>query len=103
MRIFEASGARQGLDLVRRHRPGVVVLDLEASSEAGAGGETTVRERYTAASAPSEASLLLLSNAPRSLSPAEGHRVVSKPYHYAPLIRTIEELLENSIAAERSK
>ena len=103
MRIFEASGARQGLELVRRCHPEVVVLDLETDSDTEGEAEGAVREQYGAASAESEASLVLLSSAPRRLPAAEGQRIVSKPYHYAPLIRTIEELLEHSIAAERSK
>jgi CheY-like chemotaxis protein len=98
IKTLEAGGARQGLELVRRYRPEVVVADLESEGEA----ERAVRQQYGDVSAAHHASLVLLANAPRRPFAAQGQRVVSKPYHYAPLIRTIEELLGHSVAAERS-
>jgi CheY-like chemotaxis protein len=87
---FEAAGARQGLDMLRRHQPSVVVLDLE-SDEAD---DETIRRQIDDQSRESQAAVIFLGVTSRPPDePAEGH-VIRKPYHYAPLIRTIEGLLE---------
>lgn len=90
--IFEASEARQGLSLVRRHHPHVVVLDLDATD----AHEETVQAEYAAESAAADVPLVILGRA-REYSPKlPDDRVVAKPYHYAPLIRKIEQLVEQN-------
>jgi CheY-like chemotaxis protein len=86
LRIFEADAADRGLELAREHRPDVIVLDVESEQAAGAaledqfGDET--REQHT--------SLVILGKA-RRCGPAASTRF-AKPYHFAPLVHTIEQL-----------
>jgi DNA-binding response OmpR family regulator len=89
MRIYAASRARRGLELARRHHPDVIVLDLDA-------GDSAPEELWAPFAEPSgghAARLIVLGGmCHRRRSPAGGE-FVSKPYHYAPLVRRIEELL----------
>jgi CheY-like chemotaxis protein len=113
--IFEAAGAEAGLELCRRHRPEVVVLDLDSA----AGRDDDVRAEFESQAVSNSASLVLLRTVYRLDAPHETGRsglpsrasrpaggadsqdratrsvptTISKPYHYAPLVRTIEELL----------
>lgn len=94
-RVLEASRAQQGLELAREHRPDVIVLDLEidaASSEALAAD-------FNAEAQAHPASLVLLGSARRVRETCPGGQFVNKPYHYAPLIRKIESLLEGAAKA----
>lgn len=90
VRILAASRNEQGLALAREHQPDLIVLDLEvddAQTESVHGG-------FAAASAEHDTPVVMLGNArrrPRGVPPG---RFMSKPYHYAPLIRKIEELLD---------
>jgi CheY-like chemotaxis protein len=97
LRILEATEARQGLELARRHHPGVIVLDLETES----ADDDAVRDQYDVQSTREGASLVVLGRSVRS-APARG-AVVSKPYHFAPLIRKIEELLDLEVPRERTQ
>ena len=77
-----------GLDLLRAQRPGVVVLDLEAAEDQ----EAALGEFDTAAESVAGRLVILGSlGAPGDSQ----HRpsFFSKPYHFAPLIHKIEELL----------
>lgn len=88
-KVLEATGAEQGLHLARKHQPDVIVLDLEidrAASEPIASG-------FSAQSARHQTPLVLLGNARRLRQTFPAGQFVAKPYHYAPLIRKIEELL----------
>jgi PleD family two-component response regulator len=87
LRIFEADEPEQGLALAREHRPDVIVLDLDA--EAAEHGQLEVE--YSAEAAGRSASLVLLGRKQRSIRSA-GTRGISKPYHFAPLVHTIELL-----------
>ena len=89
---FEACEGRQGLELARQHHPGVIVLDMETVPYADA--ET--RAGFGAQSRHDNTSLVMLASARRDTVGLPVGRVVSKPYHYGPLIRTIEELLHGS-------
>jgi CheY-like chemotaxis protein len=90
--IFEAREARQGVELARQHQPGVIVLDLEAES----ADDEQVRDQYDAASRDHDARLVILGRARRYDQVLPKDRVLAKPYHYAPLVRTIERLLGSS-------
>ncbi len=87
MEILEASRAEQGLELARRHTPDLIVLDLEmeTASEGLPAG-------FEAASSSGRTPMVLLGSARRD-GGAPHRQYVSKPYHYGPLIRRIEELL----------
>lgn len=94
VRIFEADGAEQGLELCRQHHPEVVVLDLDSE----AADDERVRGEYQSQADAGESSLVVLGTVrrhdPPHVAPPAPGRFVPKPYHYAPLVRTIEELLD---------
>jgi len=89
VQTWEATEARRGVELARQHHPQVIVLDLEA----GDADQEEIRDQYQAESREHDVYLLVIG---RSLSyerilPKD--RILAKPYHYAPLVRTIEALL----------
>jgi CheY-like chemotaxis protein len=86
LRIFEADAAAAGLELAREHQPDVVVLDVEAE----AADPAAMSEQLTANSPEHPPELIVLGKFRRQSSPA-GH-VISKPYHFAPLVHKIEQL-----------
>jgi CheY-like chemotaxis protein len=88
LRILEASAADQGLEMARRHQPDLIVLDLEVD----AANARAVTGEFASYSGPGSTPLVLLGSARRSGDALPG-TFVAKPYHYAPLIRKIEQLL----------
>ena len=89
-RILSASRAEQGLQLAQEHHPDVIVLDLEFSKTS----DEDLCEPFARETDASSAQLVILGFTRR---PREGNSMgefVSKPYHYAPLIRRIEQLLD---------
>ena len=89
VRTFSASRAGRGLELAREHRPDLIVLDLETEGP-------SLREECIPFAAQSQANrtpLVLLGSIRRDLSSLPAGEFVPKPYHYGPLIRRIEELL----------
>ncbi len=87
---FEACDARAGLDLAREVQPQVIVLDLEADDAT----DSDVRSGYSDEVDQQHGYLVLLGNVRGHQTPRAA--TVSKPYHYGPLIRTIEELVARS-------
>ena len=88
LKIFATSEAREGRALLRQHHPQVTVLDVESQQV----DECREYDSETGAS------LVILGKLPHGFGKTPRERVVAKPYHYAPLIRTIEELVEQSYA-----
>jgi len=86
--ILSARRAEQGLDMVRRLRPTVIVLDED--SEAAWSGQLTAQ--YDEQSQQHHTPLLVLGTARRRHRLPNGE-FVAKPYHYGPLVRKIELLL----------
>jgi len=87
--ILEARQADQGLEILRTRHPNVVVVDLEDDrSEAD-----KVQAAFENESREQDVSLVLLGRVARSEARDSDHRMIDKPYHYGPLIRTIEQLL----------
>ena len=85
MEIFEAGGTQQGLELAGRHRPDVIVLDLE-----GQDAETdAVFCRFDAESGDGHTSLVVLGEARLRARPRRSGEFISKPYHYGPLVEKI--------------
>jgi CheY-like chemotaxis protein len=78
----------QGLALAREHHPDVIVLDLECDHEPTGNADLTLAESFTC-----EAPLVMLGSVRRRPEHFPRGQFISKPYHYAPLIRKIEELL----------
>lgn len=92
VRIITATRTKEGADLARRHRPDVIVLDTEyESSDLGAFcGKNGKDSEYSASP------IILLGKVRRNPSPVPQGEFFAKPYHYGPLIRRIEEILDNT-------
>ncbi len=88
VRTMAASQAKQGLALAQRHHPDLIVLDLEIDPS----GPEEVAAPFAEQSRTDHACLVLLGSVRRRQPLARGE-YVAKPYHYAPLIRRIEEIL----------
>jgi CheY-like chemotaxis protein len=110
VRTLAAGRAEKGLELARRHHPDLVVLDLEmddmpAEDFCGAGGtplqpdagETPALRSDAGETAASQyqPQFVLLGSLRRQGNVLPGGEFVAKPYQYGPLIRKIEELLDN--------
>ncbi len=87
LQIFEAQAAAEGVALARQHHPDVIVLDVEPE----ACDPAAIGEQLVADSPQHPAALIVLGPVRGSPQPAGGH-VIGKPYHFAPLIHTIEQL-----------
>ncbi len=92
LRTIEADASEQGLALARIHRPDVIVLDTDAS----AADDFQTNEQFAAEASDDRSQLIVLGRISRhpalaASQLAAGH-LVSKPYHFAPLIHTIERL-----------
>jgi CheY-like chemotaxis protein len=89
--ILEAEEPKAGLDLLRRRHPEVVVLDLDTS-----GDEDTIYHEFDEAAESHAGYLVILGKLRDSAGPSDLRRCFAKPYHFAPLIHKIEELLAGS-------
>jgi len=90
--VLEASRPDEGLRLAREHHPDVIVLDLDVAAESGEG----IAAGFDAESQAQETALVLLGSAHRTQKVFSVGQFVSKPYHYGPLIRKIEGLLDDA-------
>ena len=88
--IFEARRGAEGLEILQKQRPNVVVVDLEGDQD----GSDSLESAYRDASASEETSVVMLGRVTAVSASPGGSQVISKPYHYGPLVRTIEQLLE---------
>jgi hypothetical protein len=84
-----ARRTRDALELVRQHHPDVLVLDLDAEE----AEERSVRDALEVEVREHDTALIVLGKAKRYPASLPDGQVVPKPYHYAPLLRTIERLL----------
>src|SRR5678815_4652730 len=87
LRIFEADEAVSGLALAQEHHPDVIVLDLDAEEVAGGSLDSQWQQEIDR-----DSSSLIILGKLRKDSSLPASRVLSKPYHFAPLVHTIEEL-----------
>ena len=87
LQIFEADAAEEGLQMARTHHPDVIVLDLEPERL----DAETIRESFSKEATSQASRLIVLGKVRRGPTFAGGH-VISKPYHFAPLVHTIEQL-----------
>jgi CheY-like chemotaxis protein len=92
VRTWEASGAREGLELLRRHGPDVVILDADSES----ADDEDIRREYGRQTDHRDAAIVFLGTINCAQTAHRNELTLAKPYHYAPLIRTIEELLVRS-------
>jgi CheY-like chemotaxis protein len=91
-RVLEAAEAQRGLELARQHCPDVIVLDLELD----AARDQPVAGAFQAQSQLHATPLVMLGSARRLRQTLPTGQFIAKPYHYGPLIRKIEELLEGA-------
>lgn len=93
IRTFAAARAARGAEIARSLHPDLIVVDLDQQ----AAGPEQVCSRLAGSADSADVPMVLLGSAklPPGYAPGE---IVAKPYHYAPLIRRIEEILA---AAER--
>jgi len=87
MQVLEAEAADEGLALAREHHPDVIVLDLEAERADAAA----IRDQFSEEICGREKSVIVRGKIRRGPVFTGGH-VISKPYHFAPLVHTIEQL-----------
>ncbi|MBI3837430.1 MAG: response regulator [Planctomycetia bacterium] len=87
--IWEATRAEEGLELARRHHPSVIVLDLEIADQASDAIQAGFGAAETA-----QTPIVLLGSARRGTQTFPTGQFVVKPYHYGPLVRKIESLLD---------
>ncbi len=91
VRTMAASQAKLGLALAQQHHPDLIVLDLEIDP----CGLDEVAGCFAEQSRMDHTSLVLLGKVRRK-DPLPRGEYVAKPYHFAPLIRRIEEILSAS-------
>jgi DNA-binding response OmpR family regulator len=86
--VVGSRDSAHGLVLARQHRPHLIVLDLEGDSSA-----TELPGRLASQHDIASTPLVILGRFKRGAAQMHGCQFLAKPYHYAPLIRKIEELL----------
>lgn len=100
-RIFAAGRVRTGLELARRHHPDLIVLDLELDGSPTAQSGEKLAEGLSAPFAEQSrcdhVPLVMLGSVRRDQKGLPDGEFVAKPYHYGPLIRKIEELLDSTL------
>lgn len=86
--VVAARNSAQGLSLARRRDVNLIVYDLESDGVSG-----VLAGKFLLASAARRTPLLVLGSTRRATLGLTGCESLPKPYHYAALIRRIEELL----------
>lgn len=92
IRILEASELEDGLRIARSQQPDLIVLDTEDVPQGAA-----IRAAFAEESRKSRAALLILGRVDARESLPDCGRVIAKPYHFGPLIRTIEQIVEHGV------
>ncbi len=97
--LLAAREAGEGALLARDTAPDVIVVDLDAVAQQNSPGSLQLSE----ATCLRAGSVIVLGTTSRGERPLEGGAYMSKPYHYGPLIRKIESILEQTRSpAERA-
>ena len=91
VRVFEASACPQGVSIANEQHPDVIVVDVEDVNEA----MPAAVEDFSGETGSQDTPIVILGTA-RQKKTAEGSDFFTKPYHYAPLIRTIEQRLDDA-------
>lgn len=90
--IAEAESQIEGLQLVKRLHPQVLVIDTDTVDLS----DTDVCHEFDDETRAENTSVVVLGRIQTSDNVLPTSEVVAKPYHYAPLIRKIETLLEQA-------
>ena len=96
VRVLEADDRPQGLDIAHEQHPDLIVVDMDDPAEEA----PAVLDSFADSSDSTDTPIVILGTA-RQKKAAAGGDFFTKPYHYAPLIRTIEERLERCQSAVR--
>ncbi len=88
IRTLSASRVHHGAEMARTQQPDLIVLDLELDRSSPDALCSKFRWNANSEGPP----MVLLGSTHKRASNPRGE-IVSKPYHYAPLIRRIEEIL----------
>ena len=103
LRIFEAEEPDEGYCLAQQHRPRVIVFSRddaeEPQSERANVKDDGAELRFHEYSTRNGGELVILASLYRPASSSRQTTRFAKPYHYGPLIRKIESLVERT--AER--
>jgi len=89
LRAILASHPQSGMRIARALRPDLVVLDVESDNL----DSEEIYSHFTRESVINKTPLLLLGTIRRNAEKIPGREIIDKPYHYGPLVRRIEELL----------
>jgi DNA-binding NtrC family response regulator len=89
VQAFTAKHTTEGANLARRHRPDLIILDLEADNNS----QNASYPPFWAFGECKNVPLILLGTLRRNIPRTAHSEFVAKPYHYGPLIRRIEEML----------
>ena len=92
VRTLEATRADDGLLLANQWHPQVLILDSETVNL----DDPRICTGFDDAAKEKKSAVVLLGRIPGEIDRIPASEVLSKPYHYAPLIRKIEELLQPS-------
>jgi DNA-binding NarL/FixJ family response regulator len=101
VKILSAGRAASGIRLAQEHQPDLIVLDLETDDASDCltknweslGSEKSTQNANSAQPHPYQPRLVLLGKMRGCGCSVPGGEFVSKPYHFGPLIRKIEEML----------
>ena len=93
VRFLAASKVRRGQELAQEHHPDVIVLDLEIEDST----PEDICSRFNGGEEGCRPPLVALGSVRREERSSVPGEIVSKPYHYAPLIRKIEGLLSATV------
>jgi DNA-binding response OmpR family regulator len=90
VRAIEAGNPQEAIRLAGDFRPDLIVLDAEIDPSTAGDAAEHLRQ----ASGRSDTPIVILGKFPQLRGPATGDQFVAKPYHYGPLIRKIDGLLD---------
>lgn len=90
VRILEAEHPREAVALASEFRPDVIVLDAETAPESATSGASDLREATGRSNTP----VVILGKVCQFRGLGNQDQIVAKPYHYGPLIRKIDGLLD---------
>ena len=89
VQTFTARHATEGVELGHRHHPDLIVMDLEMEDVNLGGSVPPFWAPWEQENIP----IIMLGSLRRGHPQIPGSEFVSKPYHFGPLIRRIEEIL----------
>jgi DNA-binding response OmpR family regulator len=89
LEAFEASDSDRASQLVQQRQPHLIIYDMDSDLCPPSQTCLDLQQAATRSNIP----IVVLGTAKRPEGPTVAGQFVTKPYHYAPLIRRIEELL----------